>query len=974
MSGPACRVSAGARRTRVARPAVLLPAVAAAVLAAALPAAAQTTGSVRGRVVDEETGGPLSSATVEVLDAGIRTLTDDEGRFVLAAVPAGPRTLRFELIGYRSHEMEGLHVRGGRTVEVEVSLRSAPVPVEGVVAEVDRVPLIEPEISATHEVVVGDELEELPVDAIEGAVELTPGVSGGHFRGGRVGQEVYVIDGLELKNRLEASTQGAVMEVSPTSLEELEVTTGGFGAEYGSALSGVVSYVTRRGNRHRWRARASLLTDQWAPDALFTGFSGLSASAGGPVPFLGEDATLFADVLAQGMVDSDPRARGLACLRPGDVREPLAGEIRRVREDRALSSLHCPYTPERLPHQRGEKLIGFLRFDRSLFGSADLTATLLTNRVQRELYTPEFKYHREHQLGQRSKGALATVTVDWNRHLRGSAWHVTLRAAAMRLDRYLGVVDPSTFDGRARVAGFGLGDFRFVGEDFVRSPIDEQLDAGTGVPGYAAPGGATGSPFGPAAEGIFFTEGTPTLANRTRSEFVGSDLVAEYYSADGHVVRGGVSGKLHRAESYERVLAHLPGSAPNYALFYPGVASGFLEVRLAALEDVTVNLGGRVEAFRPGLTFRRDRSDFLAPEVDTDWELTVMPRIGVSAPVPGTEGRTAFRFNYGLVSQPPDFRFFLDTTLGDSLRTDIRRQGNPELTFEEATAYELGVSHVLTPGLAAGVTFFRKDLTNLVTGSLSFSETAPGQFTTGDFGTVQGAELTLRGRWPGLRIRAGYALQKAEGVASTAFDPVDTLATDGSSERVEFPLAFDRRHSADIAVFVGRAAGDPGWGWGAAVTSTVQSGFPLDRELAAGEIDGRLSVDAYLPWTWTVDVRLSRELGTLPGCGGCRWRAVVDGRNILGRENVIALRRETGEVGPSIARVRALAARESGVATPIPFESPEYSARIDFDSDGRITAGELRDARFAAALDRLDPSLFYGEPRQVRIGLEVTFR
>ena len=58
---------------------------------------------------------------------------------------------------------------------------------------------------------------------------------------------------------------------------------------------------------------------------------------------------------------------------------------------------------------------------------------------------------------------------------------------------------------------------------------------------------------------------------------------------------------------------------------------------------------------------------------------------------------------------------------------------------------------------------------------------------------------------------------------------------------------------------------------------------------------------------------------------------------------------------------------------PIAFESPSYSPAIDFDGNLRITADEIRDARFAAALDRHDPSLFFGPGRSLRLGLEIRF-
>ena len=58
-----------------------------------------------------------------------------------------------------------------------------------------------------------------------------------------------------------------------------------------------------------------------------------------------------------------------------------------------------------------------------------------------------------------------------------------------------------------------------------------------------------------------------------------------------------------------------------------------------------------------------------------------------------------------------------------------------------------------------------------------------------------------------------------------------------------------------------------------------------------------------------------------------------------------------------------------------PNEHPHrrYNPLIDLDSDGLITAAELQSARVAAALDRNDPSLFFGEASSMRVGLEIAF-
>src|SRR5690606_39854124 len=149
-----------------------------------------------------------------------------------------------------------------------------------------------------------------------------------------------------------------------------------------------------------------------------------------------------------------------------------------------------------------------------------------------------------------------------------------------------------------------------LGEDFTRSPIEDQIAAPAPIPGYRAPGGSIGTPFGSAAEGIFETVGRPDLASWSRSDFFSGDAVAEMNTASGHALRGGASAKLFRVESYECLLGHLAGSLPSYARFYPRALTAFAQARLAAADQATIHFGLRLEAFQPGLEFSPDRSDF----------------------------------------------------------------------------------------------------------------------------------------------------------------------------------------------------------------------------------------------------------------------------------------------------------------------------------------------------------------------------
>jgi len=936
-----------------------------AVAATERPVAAQTAGSVVGRVVNAQDSTPVAAAVISLPGFNLSTVADSAGRFVIAAVPAGERRLHIERIGFRPQDLDGVVISLGRSTFIEIVLEAAPVTVAGLDVTAQRVRLIEPDVSATREILIGREVRSLPVDRTDEAVNLAPGVSGGHFRGGRIGQEVQVVDGLEVKNQLEASAHGPGLELPPGALEEIEVVTGGLPASYGSALSGAVSYVTRRGSAEQWEGRASMVTDQWAPTSLFRGFTQMNVAAGGPVRFLGNGSTIYVDLLGQGLADAEPRARGLTCLRESDADADAAALIEQVRS--TAPALYCPYSGNTLPHEQGDKRIGFARLDIPIRDGPHLTLTALSNRLQRLLYTPEFKYSADAQLGQRSGGAMLSAGLDFSGQGANAARHASVRVGYVRLDRYLGAVDPQSLDGRTEVAGFGLSAYRFLGEGRVRRPIEQQLAEPEAVPGYSAPSGIE-TPFGPAGIGLFHSAGTPDVANWTRSDALSAEVIAEFIGVDGGMIRTGASARYYQIESYERTFAYLAGSLPAYARFHPASLAGFVDGRLAGDDELNLTVGLRFEAFRSGVQFRQDRNDFLSPVLDPTWQKALMPRFGLALAMPGTDGRTAIRFNYGHVAQAPDFRFFLDTAIGDSIRRAVRRQGNPAISFERGKTYEVAASQMIGRNIGITITGFRKELRDLASGNAQIGSSGLPQYSVNDLGTVNGLEASVRARWDNVSARFGYTLQKATG--ATGGNDSDSTVTVGS-DILELPLAFDQRHAVDLAILAGQAAGNVDVPWSVALTGNAQSGYPLNRLAAAG--DTTISAPAYLPWTASIDLRVSTDVGAPPGCDHCKWRIVADGRNLLGLENVLSLNTESGRLAPSASTIMAQLPEATRPVAPIPSESPLYRPRIDVDHDGAISLDEWDAARLAAVLDRHDPSLLIGEARSIRIGIEVTF-
>ncbi len=888
--------------------------------------AAQTTGQLVGRVVSARDSAPVANAGIVLPEWGSRgtTTTDPGGDFVIIGIPPGTYTVTVRAIGYSPTELRGVRVQAGVSTRLAVSLTPAVDLTPIRISEVER-PLLTPEVSATRQVIGREDLASSPVQDIAQALELRTGVSDGHFRGGRVGQETYVIDGVEVKDQYAAARSGIAFQLAPSALQEVSVFTSGFSADQPSAVSGVVTLVSRSGPRERWFGRLEAVTDEGAPAALARGYARLGGSAGGP---LWGGATAFFDLSLIGQADYDPRVAGLTCL-------PVA--------------FPCPADRAIIPHQEGDRYFAFGRLDVPLGERFTATLSLSRNRDQHELYATRFKYALPAYLAERETASLTTLHLARTFPLPGAkALQVTTRLSLGRVDRYLGVPDTAQ---SARFGRFRLGDLRFRGEAFVRSSVREQVETGRTVPGYVQPSDSgLGSPYGIFGADLFVTDGTSGVAEWTRSEFANLRVDLQTLLSPQHELKLGGDLKLYRISAYQHVAAALAGAAANAVRFYPRTAALWLHNTLFALDAATIDLGVRVEAFQPRLSASTDRTTLTAPTATTTWSVLIHPRIGFAMPL-GLVGleRASVRWNFGRFSQPPDFQFFFDQALDDSLNTAVRRQGNPNLGFERAIQYELGFDYLVTGDVVVRASGYLKDLSGLTTSGIALAGVGRS-FTNLDFGRVEGFELRLEGRLDARRrFELGYVLQKAVGVVSTAFD---STGAPPDAEPIELPLQFDRRHGLDLNIF---------WplplGVRLAVGGSAGSGYPVPG-----------AADRRLPWTVAVAARLLRDWQL----GGRALRLLVEGRNLLGRANLVAAR-AGGGVLPDIAALEQRAIQETAGVQPIPRESPLYLPGFDADGNNFLDAAEQTAARRAALLDAFEPTLLYGEARQVRVGVEFVF-
>ena len=250
------------------------------VLAVTGSAAAQvTTGTVAGRIVDAQ-GLAVPGATVTLTGPqGARTfVTDAEGNFSAPFLTPGVYTVRGELQGFKAVETKNVNVSLGQTTNVNLTMEvgglTETVEVTGAASIVDT------RSTTTGGVLSSELISRVPVGRrMTDALYLAPGVSSSGSAGranpsisGSSGLDnQYVVDGVNVTNTGYGAIGsysiifGSLGTATPFDfIKEIQVKSGGYEAEFGQSMGGLVNVVTKSGSNN---LRGSLF-GYMQPDAL----------------------------------------------------------------------------------------------------------------------------------------------------------------------------------------------------------------------------------------------------------------------------------------------------------------------------------------------------------------------------------------------------------------------------------------------------------------------------------------------------------------------------------------------------------------------------------------------------------------------------------------------------------------------------------------------------------------------------------
>ncbi|HEY9166547.1 MAG TPA: TonB-dependent receptor [Candidatus Kryptonia bacterium] len=225
------------------------------------------SGKIAGRIVDSKTGEGLTGVTVIIdsqwvagrpvkLDQRLGAMTDATGYYVILNVSPGTYNVTARMLGYAPVVQRGVTAEPDRTITVDFSLEQSAIEMQGVEV-VYRANIIKPDVAGTQEVIHALTIDYAAVTRVDEFMGKLQGVelvdnNQGHglsVRGGAIRETDIRLDDISLQD---PRSENSYLSFNSTTIQEIQVMTGGFQAKYGGIQSGLVNAVTKDGSREKY--------------------------------------------------------------------------------------------------------------------------------------------------------------------------------------------------------------------------------------------------------------------------------------------------------------------------------------------------------------------------------------------------------------------------------------------------------------------------------------------------------------------------------------------------------------------------------------------------------------------------------------------------------------------------------------------------------------------------------------------------
>jgi len=821
-------------------------------------ALAGVAGKISGVVLNRESQVPLAGATVKVEGTRFVTQTDQDGEYFIINVPVGKYSVTVSSVGFETVTNEAIRVLVDLTTPVDFSITPTTVQLHEEVVVTAKQATIQRDLTASRVIFTSDRLKQLPnIITVQSVLLNYPGVildrednEDLHVRGGRAGQVSYYYDGFSVQDPFVARSG---IKIMPSALEELSLTSGGYTAEYGEALSGVVGAVTREGGAS-YKGGIRVFEGATHPynvtDAEWGGLNrvgnrSMSFNLSGPFPGLNSQRYAF---FVAGEYLHDPSY----LPHNGSVSYTGTGKLSVQPSQKLKINGNFTYykaSGEEYEHRDNNgisydmNLDGLLSFEKKSY-LAGITGQFSVS--ERLVFTTSI--NRFLTNSKTAPGALFGLYWDqWPGYSEDSAGNYN---GTIHEDNYANDID---YSDAAQLIGFRFGD------NF--KPTFEWREA--------------------AYNSVKFN--VVSQINKTNQIKTGAEFRS--YALDWD------SKKFYNLNPYGEKYS----SKPTYV-------SAFVQDKMEYSEFI-INSGIRFDYRNADVAYNINPSGSTPIYKEADTKMRLSPRLGISFPI---SVKSKMHFNYGIYYQEPKFTHLYTNLQGD-VSTGYPILGNPDLNPEQTTTYELGLDHLFKDDLHLNITAYAKDIDDLVTARSYFQ--AGGypvtQLTNDDFGSVKGFDLTIE-RVPLTGYISGsisYGYMIATGIGSTTLEPYYTYitsTTDTLAPITEYPLDFDQRHTVTALVSVNAPADwdvklfgkkVPG-AWGLNVVGHLGSGLPYTATDSKGSRLGERNEDR-LPANITVDMRFNKDFG-FGKTGSYLMSFFVEVDNLFNKKNVLGVYTNTG--------------------------------------------------------------------------------
>ena len=948
-----------------------------------------TTGKLSGTLIDKETGEPLIGCNIIIEDTYLGTSSNEKGEYALLNIPPKTYSIRFEMIGYKKLVNEGVTIISDKTTSLNGELVSSVIAGEEVVVVAEK-KLIQFDVTQSEAIISSEELEGMPVTEVSEVLRLQGGVTvdsdgGIHMRGGRTSEVSYMVDGVPMSDLYDG---GIGVQIENDNIQELQVISGTFNAEYGRALTGVVNMVTKDGGNQFEGSLHTYAGDYQSSDKIYNNLNNLdleddysvSASLSGPIlkdkvnfyssgrvnqskgwlnglqTFTIYGDTIFKDQNNNRYLDGneeqkDPYYKGLNWHSSWSTQNKVTFNLLKGTTFKINTILN---SRESQDYNFALQLLEdaqITNFNRGRFLGLSISHTLSpTSFLQVNISENKYNYESylfEDPLDNRyiTPDSLFLARLE-NRipdHIIEQYGDQVQYFPAYSL--YRAGVDNRRFERETKTNNYKL--------DFT-SQINKynQVKLGLDFSSHSLMLD-TYSLLDSTLTDQVYTPVIPDKESFTRSYYVRKPTEFAIYAQDKIEYGDMIINLGLRYESFNPN-AKIPNNIHEPYIKDPRnpaldtLSQGQLEaINWGDISYTEIDSNGNEVSYTYADYYSRFNDQPNLNQKTGWWKNTTVksllsPRAAVAYPI---SDKGVIHFAYGYFFKIPDFSLLYDETDYKLSETgsNFGIFGNPDLKPETTVSYELGLKQEVALNTRLELKAFYRDARNYVSSGIPI-DLGDGKayytFVNKDYSNSRGIIVTAYRRFSNfIGGQLDYTYQVAEGANSNPVEEFGAVLAGNEPTRSIIPLDWDQTHSLNGSIFANYKE------WGANTVFQFGAGYPYTPQITNYESQGEVLSTVLLrnsrrkPSTFRMDVKLHRgiKIGELNG------KFYIRIQNLTDRRNHISVYGDSGKANQTIEQARAQAIS--------PFEPMRPNTLEQF-------------------FNRPD---WYDPPRQIQMGLQIAW-